>query len=125
MPDATTERSGPLAGYRVLEIAGIGPGPFCGMMLADMGAEGLRVEQPRSKGFTAMQDMSKDVLLRGRRIVLLDLKNPDSVAAVLDLAAEADVLLEGYRPGVAERLGIGPEACFERNPRLVYARMTG
>ena len=117
--------SGPLTGLKVLEIAGIGPGPFCGMVLADLGADVVRVD--RAERVTDRDPASArfDLLARGRRSIGVDLKNPDGVATVLDLAAEADVLIEGFRPGVAERLGIGPDVCLERNPRLVYGRMTG
>ena len=117
--------SGPLTGLKVLEITGIGPGPFCGMVLADLGADVVRVD--RAERVTDRDPASArfDLLARGRRSIGVDLKNPDGVATVLDLAAEADVLIEGFRPGVAERLGIGPDVCLERNPRLVYGRMTG
>ncbi|BDG71789.1 CaiB/BaiF CoA transferase family protein [Roseomonas fluvialis] len=112
---------GPLQGLRVVELAGIGPGPFCCMMLADLGAEVLRIDRPDGPpgGHPA------DVLGRGRRSVALDLKRPEAIAAVLALAQRADVLVEGFRPGVTERLGLGPDACHARNPRLVYGRMTG
>jgi alpha-methylacyl-CoA racemase len=113
---------GPLAGVTVLELAGIGPGPFCVMLLADMGATVVRVDRvgPPSADYTP-----NPVIERGRRSVAVDLKNPAGVEAVLRLAAQADVLVESYRPGVAERLGVGPEACLGANPRLVYGRMTG
>ncbi|MEE1764920.1 MULTISPECIES: CaiB/BaiF CoA transferase family protein [unclassified Streptomyces] len=115
---------GPLAGCRVLELAGIGPGPFAGMTLADLGAEVVRVDRPGGSGlFAGFEHV--DVLNRGKKSVLLDLKRPDAVRAVLDMAARADVLIEGYRPGVAERLGLGPDDCLASNPRLVYGRMTG
>jgi alpha-methylacyl-CoA racemase len=116
---------GPLAGLKVIEIAGIGPGPFCGMMLADMGADVVRVDRAQNVvgGDPALPP--NDLLARGRRSIGVDLKNPEGVNVVLDLAAGADVLIEGFRPGVAERLGIGPEDCHARNPRLVYGRMTG
>jgi len=116
--------SGPLKGLKVVEMAGIGPGPFCAMMLADMGAHVVRVERPPSVGMPAM-DSKFDITLRGRASVVADLKSSEAIAAVLDLIADADVLLEGYRPGVMERLGLGPDVCLERNPRLVYGRMTG
>jgi alpha-methylacyl-CoA racemase len=111
---------GPLAGVRVVELAGIGPGPFCAMLLADLGAEVLRVERP-----AAARTGWPTVLARGRRSVAVDLKHPDGAGVVLDLVAAADALVEGFRPGVAERLGIGPDACLARNPRLVYGRVTG
>jgi alpha-methylacyl-CoA racemase len=113
---------GPLQGIRVLEVAGIGPGPFCGMMLADMGAEVVRIDRPADD--PAMEGMHR-VLLRNRKRVAVDLKSPEGVATVLRLVGGADALFEGFRPGVAERLGIGPDACFAKNPRLVYGRMTG
>jgi alpha-methylacyl-CoA racemase len=112
--------SGPLNGVRVLELAGIGPGPYAGMMLADLGAEVVRVERPGQGG-----DIAGAVTMRGRRSVVLDLKNPRGVEALLGLIDNADVLIDPYRPGVVERLGIGPDVCLERNPRLVFARMTG
>ncbi len=116
--------SGPLAGFRVLELAGIGPGPYACMLLADAGADVLRVD--RASGVPVPDGGSSwDVLNRSRRSVAVDLKQPDGVELVLDLAAQADALVEGWRPGVAERLGIGPEACWERNPALVFGRMTG
>jgi alpha-methylacyl-CoA racemase len=116
---------GPLSGYRVIEIAGIGPGPFAAMMLADMGAEVVRIERAQSVRGPAPETPHFDVLLRGRRNVALDLKHPDGVATLLDLVASADALIEGFRPGVMERLGVGPVECHARNPRLVYGRMTG
>ena len=116
--------SGPLSGYRIIEIAGIGPGPFAAMMLSDMGAEVIRVDRAQAvRGIPS--EPVRDVLQRNRRNIALDLKNPDGVEALLDLVAEADALIEGFRPGVMERLGIGPEACMERNPKLVFGRMTG
>jgi alpha-methylacyl-CoA racemase len=116
---------GPLSGVRIIEIAGIGPGPFCAMMLADMGAEVIRVDRAQAVRGGDPAAPPADVLNRGRRSVGVDLKNPDGVALVLDLVEGADALIEGFRPGVAERLGIGPEQCLERNPKLVYGRMTG
>jgi alpha-methylacyl-CoA racemase len=115
--------SGPLTGFRVIELAGIGPGPFAGMMLADMGAEVLRVD--RLPAGPAGGQVPTDVMGRGRRSVAMDLKHPQGRDALLELAGAADALIEGYRPGVAERLGIGPEPCLAANPRLVYGRMTG
>ncbi|MEO9130796.1 MAG: CaiB/BaiF CoA-transferase family protein [Sphingomonas sp.] len=112
----------PLAGLRILEIAGIGPGPFCGMMLADHGAEVIRVERAGGAGLSAA---AKDPLLRSRRSIVLDLKKPEAVAAVRKLAQGCDGLIEGFRPGVMERLGLGPELLLSDNPKLVYGRMTG
>lgn len=113
---------GPLEGVRVIELQGIGPGPFCGMMLADMGAEIIRVDRSASVG----QDANiTDFLARGRKSIGVDLKNTKGVETVLRLIETADVLIEGFRPGVMERLGLGPEICLERNPALVYGRMTG
>jgi alpha-methylacyl-CoA racemase len=112
---------GPLQGIRVVELQGIGPGPFCGMMLADMGAELIRIDRAASAGRPA----GKDILARGRQSVAVDLKNPEGVETVLRLVETADVLIEGFRPGVMERLGLGPEVCLARNERLVYGRMTG
>jgi alpha-methylacyl-CoA racemase len=114
---------GPLSGCRVVELAGIGPGPFAGMILADLGAEVVRVDRPAA-GERARAERF-DVLGRGKKSVVLDLKRPEAAAAVLDLVAGADALIEGYRPGVTERLGLGPAECLARNPRLVYGRMTG
>jgi alpha-methylacyl-CoA racemase len=113
---------GPLAGVRVVELAGIGPAPFCVMLLADMGASVVRVDRvgPASRDYTV-----NPVIERGRRSVAVDLKSSDGVQVVLDLVRDADVLLESYRPGVAERLGIGPDPCREVNERLVYARLSG
>ncbi|PXY18729.1 CaiB/BaiF CoA transferase family protein [Prauserella flavalba] len=116
--------TGPLAGLRVVELAGLGPAPFAAMFLADLGADVVRVERPHA-GFTMPIDPRFDTLQRGKRTIEVDLKHPGGPAAVLALAAHADVLLEGYRPGVAERLGIGPDDCLSRNPRLIYGRMTG
>ncbi|TSD94108.1 CoA transferase [Skermania sp. ID1734] len=116
--------AGPLAGFRVIEMAGIGPAPFAAMSLADMGADVIRVDRPvPAEMKTAPPE--QDVLNRGKRSIVLDLKNPDGHAALLRLIETADVLVEGYRPGVMERLGLGPDIVLERNPRLVYARMTG
>jgi len=126
---------GPLAGIRVLELAGIGPGPFCAMMLADSGATVLRKDRPgvdrpgpaaaSGPASTAAARPERAFLDRGRQSAVLDLKHPRAVDALLRLVDVADVLLEGFRPGVTERMGVGPEACLARNPRLVYARMTG
>jgi alpha-methylacyl-CoA racemase len=117
--------SGPLTGYRIIEIAGIGPGPFAAMLLSDMGAEVIRVERAGSVRGAAPGTPHPDVSRRGRRNIALDLKHPDGVAALLDLVERADGLIEGFRPGVMERLGIGPDECLARNPELVFGRMTG
>jgi alpha-methylacyl-CoA racemase len=117
------ERHGPLTGVRVVELAGIGPGPFAAMLLADLGADVVRVDRPGQAGLGI--DPARDITNRNKRSVTVDLKSPDGPATVLGLVARADILIEGYRPGVAERLGVGPDACHARNPRLVYGRMTG
>lgn len=114
---------GPLAGVRVVELAGIGPGPFAAMLLADLGADVVRVDRPGGGGLAI--DPEYDVTNRNKRSVVVDLKSDEGPARVLDLVERADVLIEGYRPGVAERLGVGPDACHARNPKLVYGRMTG
>jgi len=119
-PSESPTRTGPLAGFRIVEFAGLGPGPFAAMMLADMGADVvtlMRGEQP--------QGLRGRVMMRGRRKVIADLKDEQTRAATLDLLADADALIEGFRPGVMERLGLGPDAVLARNPRLVYGRMTG
>jgi alpha-methylacyl-CoA racemase len=116
--------SGPLTGLRIVELAGLGPGPFCAMMLADMGAEVIRVDRPDSSPPTP-ERTTAEVLNRGRRSIAVDLKSPGGAEVVLALAERADGLIEGFRPGVVERLGIGPDVCQARNPRLVYGRMTG
>jgi alpha-methylacyl-CoA racemase len=116
---------GPLAGLKVLEFEAIGPGPFCGMMLSDMGADVLLVDRPGDPGLGLGRSRWFDVMMRGRRSVTLDLKSKDGVAAALELAAKADALIEGFRPGVMERLGLGPDVLLQRNPKLVYGRMTG
>jgi alpha-methylacyl-CoA racemase len=112
---------GPLAGYRVLEFAGIGPGPFCAMLLGDLGAEVVRIDRPDGPPGGG----PTDIIGRGRRSIGLDLKQPAQHAAALRLIASADALIEGFRPGVMERLGLGPAECLGRNPRLIYGRMTG
>ncbi|MEO6652292.1 MAG: CaiB/BaiF CoA-transferase family protein [Ilumatobacteraceae bacterium] len=117
--------SGPLAGYRIIEIAGIGPGPFAAMLLADMGAEVIRVERAAAVRDATPDGPHPDVSRRGRRNIAIDLKHPDGVATLLDLVDAADALIEGFRPGVMERLGIGPDECLARNPKLVFGRMTG
>ncbi|SMQ20461.1 alpha-methylacyl-CoA racemase [Streptomyces sp. Ag82_O1-12] len=123
MTTARTPGHGPLTGVRVVELAGIGPGPFAAMLLADLGADVVRVDRPGGPGLAI--DPAYDVTNRNKRSVVVDLKAPDGPDRVLDLVARADVLVEGYRPGVAERLGVGPGDCHARNPRLVYGRMTG
>jgi alpha-methylacyl-CoA racemase len=117
--------SGPLEGIRIVELAGLGPAPFAGMMLADAGADIIRIDRSERAQHPPNQDPHVDLMNRGRRSVAADLKHPDAVALVLRLVEGADGLMEGFRPGVAERLGIGPEQCLARNPRLAYGRMTG
>ena len=111
---------GPLSGIKIIELAGIGPGPFCGMMLADMGAEVIRVDRASKGGRRGV-----DVLTRGRKSIAVDLKSPEGKEVILKLCESADGIFEGFRPGVTERLGLGPEECMARNPKLVYGRMTG
>ena len=123
-PD-TPPSTGPLAGLTVLEIVGLGPGPFCGMMLADLGADVIRVDRVDPSKMLRLTEQRFDVLARGRRSIALDLTCQDGLAVLLRLVDGADVMFEGMRPGVAERLGFGPDVCAERNPRLVYGRMTG
>jgi alpha-methylacyl-CoA racemase len=115
--------SGPLSGVKVIEFAGLGPAPFCGMLLSDMGAELLRVDRKNARKADFHPDF--DLMSRGRRSIGLDLKTSQGVDACLRLVSQADMLLEGFRPGVMERLGLGPEVCVNRNPKLVYGRMTG
>ena len=116
---------GPLAGVRIIELAGIGPGPFCAMMLADMGADVIRVERSAAVRGGDPDVPPADVMLRGRRSIGVDMKSPEGLEAVMRLVESADGLIEGFRPGVTERLGVGPADCHARNPRLVYGRMTG
>ncbi len=111
--------SGPLNGVKVVEFAGIGPGPFCCMLLSDMGAEVVRIDRPAGRA------MRNDVTARGRRSIALDMKQAPDIEVALQLIAKADILIEGFRPGVMERLGVGPDAAFARNPKLIYGRMTG
>lgn len=113
-------RQGPLTGLKVVEFAGIGPGPFCGMLLSDLGADVVRIDRKGGRG-----GAPSDITSRGRRSVALDLKSPAAIEACLKLMEEADAILEGFRPGVMERLGLGPDTALERNPKLVYGRMTG
>ncbi|MBE8220311.1 MAG: CoA transferase [Alphaproteobacteria bacterium] len=112
--------TGPLSGVKIVEFAGIGPGPFCAMLLSDMGADIIRIDRKGAKG-----SGKNDITNRGRRSIALDLKKPEAVEACLQLIEKADVLQEGFRPGVMERLGLSPEVCLARNPKLVYGRMTG
>lgn len=120
VPDAG---GGPLRGLRVVELAGIGPGPYAAMLLADMGAEVVRIERP-GDGSDGRMPLT-DVTRRGRKSIILDLRHPEGIRTALKLVEQADVLIEGFRPGVTERLGIGPDECRLANPRLVYGRMTG
>jgi alpha-methylacyl-CoA racemase len=118
--------NGPLHGVRILELGSIGPGPFCGMLLADLGAEVLRIDRAAGATLVGPSASFRDELMhRGRRSAAVDLKHPDGAGVILDLVEHADGFFEGFRPGVCERLGIGPEECLARNPRLVYGRMTG
>jgi alpha-methylacyl-CoA racemase len=116
---------GPLSGAKIVELAGIGPGPMCAMTLADMGATVIRIDRTQPSGLGTPKPPRYDLLLRNRRIVKVDLKKPEGVEFVLGLIEQSDGLIEGFRPGVTERLGLGPDACFKRNPRLAYGRMTG
>ena len=113
-------RQGPLTGLKIVEFAGIGPGPFCGMLLSDLGADVVRVDRKGGRG-----GAPSDITARGRRSVALDLKTPEAVEACLKLMGSADGIIEGFRPGVMERLGLGPDVAMKRNPKLVYGRMTG
>lgn len=116
---------GVLSGYRVVEFAGIGPGPMCAMLLSDMGADVLRIDRTAEVDLGVAMETRYNLLNRGRRSAALDLKRPEAVQAVMRLVEHADALIEGFRPGVMERLGLGPDQCLARNPRLVYGRMTG
>jgi len=116
---------GPLTGIRIVELAGIGPGPFAAMLLSDLGADVIRVDRAQNVSGGDPESPPLDLLSRGRRSIGVDLKSPDGVETVLRLVDQADVLIEGFRPGVMERLGLGPDACFKRNPKIVYGRMTG
>ncbi len=117
--------SGPLTGYKVIELAGIGPAPMAAMMLSDMGAEVIRVDRLSASGLGIPMPKKFNFLGRGRKSIAIDLKNPDGIAALLDLIDQADAVIEGFRPGVMERLGMGPDVCLARNPKLVYGRVTG
>ena len=116
--------TGPLSGCKVIELAGLGPGPFAGMFLADLGAEVVRIDRPGGSGFFTGSEHI-DIMNRGKQSLLLDLKKPEAVDVVLEMVEQADILIEGYRPGIAERLGLGPEVCLGQNPKLVYGRITG
>ena len=116
---------GPLTGYKIVEMAGIGPGPMCAMLLADLGATVLRVDRQQPSGLGLPSQTRFNIMNRSRHAIAVDLKQPEGLALVLRLIGEADALIEGFRPGVMERLGLGPEVCLARNPRLVYGRMTG
>lgn len=117
--------SGPLAGVKVIEFAGLGPVPFCGMLLSDLGAEVIRIDRKSGSALPFEVDYTQDVISRGRRSLGLDLKKPEAVETCLRLVEQADVVIEGYRPGVMERMGLGPDICLAHNARLVYGRMTG
>ncbi len=117
--------SGPLQGLKIVEMVGIGPGPFCAMMLADQGAEVIRIHSKGSRGTLPIQGTPNDVLARGRKSMAIDLKKPGAKETVLHLIGQADALIEGFRPGVMERLGLGPDVCLAANPKLVFGRMTG
>lgn len=117
--------SGPLAGLKVIELAGLGPGPFAAMMLADMGADVIKVDRSSSSRGGNPDAPPADVLSRNRQSIGVDLKNPEGVETILSMVEGADVLIEGFRPGVCERLGVGPDVCLDRNPKLIYGRMTG
>ncbi|MEP6944036.1 MAG: CaiB/BaiF CoA-transferase family protein, partial [Betaproteobacteria bacterium] len=117
--------SGPLEGVRIVELAGIGPAPLAGMLLADLGATVLRVDRKEPSGLGISLPRKYDLVLRNKQTIRVDLKDAAGVALVLDLAARADALIEGFRPGVMERMGLGPDTCLARNPKLVYGRVTG
>jgi len=117
--------SGPLTGLKVIELAGIGPAPMAAMMLSDMGAEVIRVDRLTASGLGIPMPKKFNFLGRGRKSIAVDLKNPDGIETLLDLIDKADIVIEGFRPGVMERLGMGPDVCLERNPKLVYGRVTG
>lgn len=117
--------SGPLLGVRVVELAGLGPGPFGTMLLADLGADVIRIDRPSALAQPLKGGTDSQVMGRGKRSIALDLKDPEQLDVARRLIDAADVLVDPYRPGVAERIGLGPEECLERNPQLIYARMTG
>ncbi|MBT3535006.1 MAG: CoA transferase [Rhodospirillaceae bacterium] len=120
-----TKSSGPLAGVKIIELAGIGPAPLCCSLLSDMGADILRIDRNAPSGLGSPRKTRTDLLRRGRASVAIDMKHPDGVATVLKLVEQADVIIDPFRPGVAERLGLGPDECLARNPKLIYGRMTG
>ena len=120
-----TARQGPLSGLRVVELAGVGPAPMCGMLLSDLGAEIIRIDRPVPSELGIVQPLETNFTLRGRPTIKLDLRDARAVALVLKLVGKADCLIEGFRPGVMERLGLGPEPCHRQNPALVYGRVTG
>jgi alpha-methylacyl-CoA racemase len=125
MTKPPNSQNGPLAGFRIIEMAALGPVPFCGMMLADLGAEIIRIERAGAPPMGEPIDLQFDIMGRGRRSIALDLKSPQGVEIVFKLVETADVLMEGMRPGAMERLGLGPDECLARNPGLIYGRMTG
>jgi alpha-methylacyl-CoA racemase len=116
---------GPLAGYKIVEMAGIGPGPMCAMLLADLGATVLRIDRQEESGLGLPSQTRFSIMNRSRHAIAVDVKQPEGVQLVLRLIGDADALIEGFRPGVMERLGLGPDVCLKRNPKLVYGRMTG
>ena len=125
MTSSGARRQGPLAGLKVVEIAGIGPAPMCAMVLADAGADVLRIDRPSPSGLGVDKPVRFDLLSRSRRSVAVDLKHPEGIALVLDLVRDADALIEGFRPGTMERLGLGPDPCLAARPSLIYGRVTG
>lgn len=125
MGTEVTGRQGPLAGLKVVEVGGVGPAPFCAMLLADLGAEVVRIDRKNASESGFPVDRRFEFVFRSRRSIALDLKKPEAVDVVRRLTRQADILIEGFRPGVMERLGLGPDTCLELNPRLVYGRMTG
>lgn len=126
MSEAKSPRAGPLSGVRIIEMAGIGPAPMCGMLLADLGAEILRIDRPQAAADLGIKrPLETNFILRGRQTIRVDLKRPEGIELALALVERSDALIEGFRPGVMERLGLGPEPCLMRNPRLVYGRVTG